>query len=606
MARGRRHLDRPQAQRARHHPGPARAQRRQRDRRAEHHGGRRGHPGRPGQRPAARRRRHASSRSRCTLFAEVSATTLSGGAQLQLTNLGVAVSGASGGNAIASGMLKDSGSSGQKPQPAFSPGARGAEARHRPGRGHPAGRRRRRAVVDRDPEGLRPAVPRAGRLRRHHAAAQGRVDLAAARRRGSRCSGSPPRSTTCPITYFVVQRRLLRRRPAGRSTSAASRSRADIGRLSDRRRPAEERQRRERRVPRHAARPLRRLRPHDLRRLRQGRTATVSFFAIGAVIGPIGGPPAFFLTGIGGGFGINRRAGRADRPVAVRRLPADPGARHRRDAAGRPDGSSCAASATTSRPSRARSGSPPGISFNSFALVDGIAVVARAVRRRPRAQPARPGPHGAAPPAGRDRQHRARPARAVLLEGGRALGAGPAHRQLVAALPRRPAHRRLRLRHLVQRPARAASSCSRWAATTRTSTATATRRCRGSACSGASAAPSSSRAARYFALTSEARDGRRRRSRRRPTSAGPGPGCRSARTASSSSTRSTTRSSAYARIAAGITIDTWFGDITFSISCGAELNVEGPDFHGRATFDVGPCDVVGAVRRRRRPRRRRG
>ena len=31
-----------------------------------------------------------------------------------------------------------------------------------------------------------------------------------------------------------------------------------------------------------------------------------SFFAFGAVNGPIGGPPAFFVTGIGGGLGINR------------------------------------------------------------------------------------------------------------------------------------------------------------------------------------------------------------------------------------------------------------------------------------------------------------
>ena len=31
-----------------------------------------------------------------------------------------------------------------------------------------------------------------------------------------------------------------------------------------------------------------------------------AFFAFGAITGPIGGPPAFFLTGIGGGFGINR------------------------------------------------------------------------------------------------------------------------------------------------------------------------------------------------------------------------------------------------------------------------------------------------------------
>ncbi len=33
----------------------------------------------------------------------------------------------------------------------------------------------------------------------------------------------------------------------------------------------------------------------------------VSFFAFGAVTAPIGGPPAFFVTGLGGGMGVNRR-----------------------------------------------------------------------------------------------------------------------------------------------------------------------------------------------------------------------------------------------------------------------------------------------------------
>ena len=50
--------------------------------------------------------------------------------------------------------------------------------------------------------------------------------------------------------------------------------------------------------------------------------------------------------------------------------------------------------------------------------------------------------------------------------------------------------------------------------------------------------------------------------------------------------------SVYVRVSAGITIDTWFGDITFSVSMGAKVEVEGPDFHGRASVDVGPCDVT--------------
>ena len=37
-----------------------------------------------------------------------------------------------------------------------------------------------------------------------------------------------------------------------------------------------------------------------------------SFFIFGALNGPIGGPPAFFLTGIGAGLGINRQLRRPD------------------------------------------------------------------------------------------------------------------------------------------------------------------------------------------------------------------------------------------------------------------------------------------------------
>lgn len=50
---------------------------------------------------------------------------------------------------------------------------------------------------------------------------------------------------------------------------------------------------------------------------------------------------------------------------------------------------------------------------------------------------------------------------------------------------------------------------------------------------------------------------------------------------------------AYARIAAGVTIDTWlFGEVTFSINIGARIDVTGPDFHGKAEFDVGPIGLT--------------
>lgn len=49
---------------------------------------------------------------------------------------------------------------------------------------------------------------------------------------------------------------------------------------------------------------------------------------------------------------------------------------------------------------------------------------------------------------------------------------------------------------------------------------------------------------------------------------------------------------AYARIAAGIRIKTFFGTIRISISIGARIEVEGPKFHGKATIEIGPCDIT--------------
>ena len=99
-----------------------------------------------------------------------------------------------------------------------------------------------------------------------------------------------------------------------------------------------------------------------------------SMFLFGAINGPLGGPPAFFVTGIGGGFGANRGlvvpsdlSQFADYPL-IKAL--DPGAR-----AGDP----------FTELDRARVYFPAergqfwfaaGISFNSFALVDGVVVVA--------------------------------------------------------------------------------------------------------------------------------------------------------------------------------------------------------------------------------------
>ncbi|GIK95841.1 MAG: hypothetical protein BroJett029_00500 [Alphaproteobacteria bacterium] len=50
----------------------------------------------------------------------------------------------------------------------------------------------------------------------------------------------------------------------------------------------------------------------------------------------------------------------------------------------------------------------------------------------------------------------------------------------------------------------------------------------------------------------------------------------------------------YARIAAGVTVDVWIGEITISVSLGARIKVEGPKFRGTATFEVGPIELTVA------------
>ena len=98
-----------------------------------------------------------------------------------------------------------------------------------------------------------------------------------------------------------------------------------------------------------------------------------AFFAVGAVIGPIGGPPAFFLTGIGGGLGINRKlvvptelSNFGDYPLIqaldIAAKPQDPMTQLR----------------SLGQYFPMQKGTfwfAAGVSFNSFALVDGIAVL---------------------------------------------------------------------------------------------------------------------------------------------------------------------------------------------------------------------------------------
>ena len=102
----------------------------------------------------------------------------------------------------------------------------------------------------------------------------------------------------------------------------------------------------------------------------------------------------------------------------------------------------------------------------------------------------------------------------------------------------------------------------------------------------------------YFALTSEALMAGGTARGRRATSGWPGPSLvLRRRRRSSTSTRSGSSVTAYARISAGITIDLWFGDDQHLDLARRAGHVWGPDFAGEATFEVGPCDLTDRVRR---------
>ncbi|OYT89030.1 MAG: hypothetical protein CFE46_00930 [Burkholderiales bacterium PBB6] len=98
-----------------------------------------------------------------------------------------------------------------------------------------------------------------------------------------------------------------------------------------------------------------------------------SFFAAGAVVGMLGGPPAFFLTGLGGGFGINRAMKLPTDLSKFGEYPLiemlDPSA-----SAGEPM-DKLQALGTYFPMQRGTFWFAGGLSFTSFALVDGIAVI---------------------------------------------------------------------------------------------------------------------------------------------------------------------------------------------------------------------------------------
>ncbi len=314
-----------------------------------------------------------------------------------------------------------------------------------------------------------------------------------------------------------------------------------------------------------------------------------AFFAIGAVNGPIGGPPAFFLTGIGGGFGINRKLrlpddmAQFDQYLLIKALdlaaqPGDPMAELR-------------ALGSYFPMSRGMFWFAAGLSFNSFALVDGIAVVGVQVgdgldiSLLGLARMALPRPQAAIVSIELALLVRFSSSEGVLwvqgqltdnswllysdvkLTGGFAYvmwfkgehagefvttmgGYHPDfHRAGYPVVPR------LGLR---------------WSIGDNIVI----------------------KAGSYFALTSEALMA----GGDFEVSASFGPAWAEVKFGAHGIVFFDPFSysvMAYARIAAGITIDTWiFGEVTISISLGASIAVQGPEFRGTATFEVGPIELT--------------
>ena len=314
-----------------------------------------------------------------------------------------------------------------------------------------------------------------------------------------------------------------------------------------------------------------------------------AFFAIGAVNGPIGGPPAFFLTGIGGGFGINRQlrlpsdlARFGDYPLIqaldIAASPADPMIQLRQLGSYFPM-------------QRGTFWFAAGMSFNSFALVDGIAVVGVQIgdgldiNLLGLARMALPRPQAALVSIELALLVRFSSSEGVLwvqgqltdnswllyedvkITGGFAYviwfkgqragefvltlgGYHPDfHRDGYPVVPR------LGLRWSI------GSNIVIKAGT-------------------------------YFALTSEALMA----GGDFEVSARFGPAWAEVKFGAHGIVFFDPFHydvSAYARIAAGVTIDTWlFGEVTFSINIGARIHVLGPDFRGSATFEVGPIELT--------------
>lgn len=314
----------------------------------------------------------------------------------------------------------------------------------------------------------------------------------------------------------------------------------------------------------------------------------VSFFAVGAINGPIGGPPAFFLTGIGGGFGINRKL---LVPTDLSNFGGYP-LIEALDVAARPQ-EPMDQLRELGRYFPMKKGTfwfAAGISFNSFALVDGIAVLAVQIgdgldiNLLGLARMALPRPEAALVSIELALLVRFSSSEGVIwvqaqltdnswllyrdvrLTGGFAYviwfkgehagefvlsmgGYHPDfHREGYPVVPRLGLRWALGSNIVIE-------------------------------------------AGAYFALTSEAIMA----GGDFLASASFGPAWAELRFGAHGIVYFDPFRyfvNAYVRISAGVTIDLWFfGEVTISVSLGARVDIEGPDFHGVATFEVGPVEL---------------
>jgi large repetitive protein len=314
------------------------------------------------------------------VFARVNQTELAGGVQLQLSELGVGVAGAEGGNPIAQGLLADADSGGEPLAPAFSPAL--AVQKH----GSGPVRVSLRAGDGDGPwwlsiqQGFGPIyIEQVGlgttvvedQLKRISLLLDGRVSV----------FGLTAAVDDLQLSFLVA---------SDASPFDASRWNVDLGGLAITADMAGVvlagglRKFGEGENVEYVGMLLARFATYGISVYGGYGTGEVdgeryaAFFAFGAINGPIGGPPAFFLTGIGGGLGINRGLifpqdmSRFGDFVFLKAL----------DPAATPSSNPMEEMALIRSQFPMRRGEfwfAAGISFTSFALVDGIAVVAVAI-----------------------------------------------------------------------------------------------------------------------------------------------------------------------------------------------------------------------------------